>query len=144
MQVGNVLHATGWKCRMQKIAKKSPSAHHRTTLFGYIFATKARIDNRKKNLLRSNISSRCPYNMVNFGLLTAEIRWRVWQGCSLGLDVSVSRRSRDVVSKRLGLVSVSRKHGKVSILSRTENQMSRSRLGLVETWEGLGLDLVSD
>ena len=40
-----------------------------------------------------------------------------WQGCSLGLDVSVSRQSRDVVSKRLGLV---------------------------ETWEGLGLDLVSD
>ena len=39
------------------------------------------------------------------------------QGCSLGLDVSVSRRSRDVVSKRLGLV---------------------------QTWEGLGLDLVSD
>ena len=36
---------------------------------------------------------------------------------SFGLDVSVSRRSRDVVSKRLGLV---------------------------ETWEGLGLDLVSD
>jgi len=40
--------------------KKSPSAHHRTTLLGYIFATKARIDNRKKNLLSSNISSRCP------------------------------------------------------------------------------------
>ena len=68
------------------------------------------------------------------------------QGCSLGLDVSVSRRSRDVVSKRLGLVSVSWKSGKVSvsISSRTENQMSRSRLGLVEKWEGLGLDLVSD
>jgi len=31
-----------------KIAKKSPSAHHRTTLSGYIFTTKARIDNRKK------------------------------------------------------------------------------------------------
>jgi len=28
--------------------KKSPSAHHRTTLSGYIFATKALIDNRKK------------------------------------------------------------------------------------------------
>jgi len=28
--------------------KKSPSAHHRTTLSGYIFTTKARIDNRKK------------------------------------------------------------------------------------------------
>jgi len=31
-----------------KIAKKSPSAHHRTTLSGYIFATKALVDNRKK------------------------------------------------------------------------------------------------
>ena len=28
--------------------QKSPSGHHRTTLSGYIFATKARIDNRKK------------------------------------------------------------------------------------------------
>jgi len=28
--------------------KKSPSAHHRTTLSGYIFPTKARIDNQKK------------------------------------------------------------------------------------------------
>jgi len=33
---------------MQNIAKNSPSAHHRTTLSGYVFATKARIDNRKK------------------------------------------------------------------------------------------------
>ena len=31
-----------------------------------------------KNLLNSNISSTCPYNMVNFGPLTAEIGWRVW------------------------------------------------------------------
>ena len=38
------------------------------------------------------------------------------QGCSLGLDVSVSRRSRDVVSKRLGLVSVS--HHRVSFTSQ--------------------------
>ena len=51
--------------------KKSPSGHHRTTLFGYIFATKACIDNRKKNLLSSNISSRCPHNMVNLGPQTA-------------------------------------------------------------------------
>jgi len=44
-------------------AKKSPKSlagHHRTTLLGYIFATKARIDNRKKNLLSSNMSSKCP------------------------------------------------------------------------------------
>jgi len=31
-----------------KSRKKSPSGPHRTTLSGYIFATKARIDNRKK------------------------------------------------------------------------------------------------
>ena len=41
----------------------------------------------------------------------------IGQECSLGLDVSVSRRSQDVASKRLGLV---------------------------EMWEGLGLDLVAD
>jgi len=56
----------------KKIAKKSPCAHHRTILSGYIFATKAHIDNWEK-LLSSNISSRCPHNMVNFGLLAAEI-----------------------------------------------------------------------
>jgi len=58
---------------MQKSRQKSPSAHHRTTLSGYIFATKARIDNQKENLLSSNISSTCPHNMVNFSLLAAEI-----------------------------------------------------------------------
>jgi len=31
-----------------------------------------------RNLLNSNISPTCPYNMVNFGTLTAEICWRVW------------------------------------------------------------------
>jgi len=36
------------KCRSQKIAKNSPSGHHRATLLGYIFRTKALIDNRKK------------------------------------------------------------------------------------------------
>ena len=56
--------------------KKSPSGHHRTTLSGYIFATKACIDNRK-NLLNSNISSTCPHIMANFGPLAAEICWRV-------------------------------------------------------------------
>jgi len=57
--------------------KKSSFWHHRTTLSGYIFGTKACIDNRK-NLLNINTSSTCPGNMVNFGLLTAEICWRVW------------------------------------------------------------------
>jgi len=56
----------------KKIAKNSPSAYHHTTLLGYVLATKAHIDNRK-NFLSSNISSRCPHNMVNFGPLAAEI-----------------------------------------------------------------------
>jgi len=52
--------------------------HHRTTLSGYISATKARINNQKKDLLSSNISPTCPYNMVNFGPLAAEIVSLVW------------------------------------------------------------------
>jgi len=76
MHVWNVLHADRWN-RLQdiKITQKSPSAHHRTTLSGYIFATKA-IDNRKK--LLNNISSTSSHNMVNFGPLTAEIGSWVW------------------------------------------------------------------
>ena len=48
MQVLNLLYAARWKHRMQKSRQKSPSRHHRTNLSGYIFATKAHIDNRKK------------------------------------------------------------------------------------------------
>ena len=77
MYVWNVPQAARWKYRTQKLRQKSPSAHHRTTLSGYIFATKACIDNRKK-LLNANTPFKCPHNMVNFGQLTAEIRWRVW------------------------------------------------------------------
>jgi len=78
MQVWNVLQAARWKYRTQKWCKKLPSEHHRTTLSGYIFATKARIDNWKKNLLNHNVSPTCPHNMVNFGLLAADICWHVW------------------------------------------------------------------
>ena len=56
MQVWNLLLAARWKYRTQKIAKNTSSGHHRTTLSGCIFATKACIDNRQ-NLLNSNISS---------------------------------------------------------------------------------------
>ena len=54
--------------------------HHRTSLSGYFFATKACIDNRKKNLLNSNISTICLHSMVNFDPhpLTAEICLRTW------------------------------------------------------------------
>jgi len=69
-----------WLAEIQdaKIAKNSPHGHHRTILSGYIFATKAHIDNRKKNLLDSNISSTCPHNMANFGPLAPEIISLVW------------------------------------------------------------------
>jgi len=66
------------KYRTQKIAKNSPSGHHCSTLLGHIFVTKARINNRKTNLLNSHILPTCPHNMVNFGPLAAVIRWRVW------------------------------------------------------------------
>jgi len=62
---------------MQKIAKKSPSGHHPTTLLGYIFAIKARIGNRKK-IVKHHYLPICPHNMVNFGPLTAEIDPVVW------------------------------------------------------------------
>jgi len=55
---------------MQKITKNSPSGHHRTTLSGYVFTTKACIN-------ISNIPPR-PDNMANFGLLAAEIVSLVW------------------------------------------------------------------
>jgi len=54
MQVWNVLHVVRWKYRTQGIAKNSPSGLHHTTLLG------------------------CPYNMVNFGPLAAEVVSLVW------------------------------------------------------------------
>jgi len=60
----------------KKIVKNLPSGHHRTNLSGYIFTPKARIDNGK-NLLSSNMSSRCPHNMVYLGP-AAEIGLPVW------------------------------------------------------------------
>jgi len=52
-----------WRTRLAENTgcKKLPSGLHRTTLSGYIFATKIRIDNRKKKTLSSNISSTCPH-----------------------------------------------------------------------------------
>jgi len=47
-----MLQGTCWKYRMQKVVKKSQFGHHRTTLSGYIFATKSRIDNWKKKLVK--------------------------------------------------------------------------------------------
>jgi len=56
----------------QESRQKSPSGHHRTTLSGYFFATKAHIDNRKK-LVKQRYVLHMSHNMVNFGPLAAEI-----------------------------------------------------------------------
>jgi len=65
--------------RTQKITKNLPSLHHCTILSpGYFFATKVRIDDRKKSLLNSNTSRTCPHNMVNFGPVAAETSSLVW------------------------------------------------------------------
>ena len=59
------------------MAKKSPSGHHRTTLSGYIFAPKARIDNQKKSVKQQFLSHTSSEYGVQVGLLAAEICWRV-------------------------------------------------------------------
>jgi len=43
-----VLHVARWKMRDPKNRPKFPSGDHRTNLSGYIFATNALVDNRKK------------------------------------------------------------------------------------------------
>ena len=53
----------------QKVAICAPSYN----FVALYLATKACIDNRKKNLLSSNTFFTCSGNMVNFGPLTAEI-----------------------------------------------------------------------
>ena len=71
------MHAARWKYRTQKIAKKSPSAHHRTTLSA-ISSKLRHLSTIGKTLLCNDISSRCTHNMVNFSLLAAEIGPVVW------------------------------------------------------------------
>jgi len=59
MHVWNTLHMARCKYRTQESRQKSPSAHHRTTLSGYIFATKTRIDNRKKIVKQQYVLHMC-------------------------------------------------------------------------------------
>jgi len=79
MQVWNALHAACWKYKTQKVAKKLPSGHHCTNLLGYIFATKACIDNpKKKLLLKQQYLLHMSSQYGKLGQLAAEICWRVW------------------------------------------------------------------
>jgi len=64
-------------------AKKSPKIknHHLGTIAQLCRAILSQLRHEstiEKNLLSSNISSRCPHNVVNFDPLTAEIGSGVW------------------------------------------------------------------
>jgi len=71
-----VLNAARWKCRMQKVAKNLPSVHHRTTLSGHIFATKARIHNRK-TLVKQQYLLHMSAQYGELWPTNGEICWRV-------------------------------------------------------------------
>jgi len=58
--------------------KKSPKSRHLGTIAQLCRAISSQLRQSEKNLLSSHISSRCPHNMVNFGLLAAEIDPVVW------------------------------------------------------------------
>ena len=74
MQVWNVLLAARCKYRTQK------SRHLDTTaqLLRAISSQLRHVSTIGKNLLSSNTSSTCPYNVVNFGPVAAEILSLVW------------------------------------------------------------------
>jgi len=59
----------------KKIAKNSPSAHHRTICRAVYSPLRHALIGKKTRL--TAISPTCPHNMVNFGPLAAEICWRV-------------------------------------------------------------------
>jgi len=77
MQVWNVLHAARWKYRTQKWCKNRHLCTI-TQLCRAISLQLRHVSTIGKNLLSSNISPTCLYNMVNFGPLAAEIVSLVW------------------------------------------------------------------
>ena len=59
-----------------KIAKKSPSGHHRTNLSGYIFA--GTYQQSEKKLVKQQRLPHMSLQYGELGPLAAEICWRVW------------------------------------------------------------------
>ena len=72
----NVLRVTRWKYRTQKLAK----SRHLGTIAQFCLAISSQLRHvstiRKQKLLNSNVFPTWLHNMVNFGLLAAEICWR--------------------------------------------------------------------
>jgi len=72
-----MLHAARCKYRTQNYAKIAICAPSHDFCRA-VFALLRHVSTIIKNWLNSNTLSICPHNMVNFGLLAAEIGWRVW------------------------------------------------------------------
>jgi len=73
---------TGLKCAAcgSRIIQDAKNRHLGTIaqLCRAIFSQLSHVSTIGKNLLNSNVSPACPYNMMNFGPLVAEICWRLW------------------------------------------------------------------
>jgi len=76
-----------------KITKKSPSAHHRTTLLGYIFATKIYIDSQKKSFKQQYLL----HMLLQYGELRPTNGW--------DLLASLGHPSKFQLLSRLGFVT---------------------------------------
>ena len=76
MQVWNVQHAARWKY----VTQKAPKIGNLDTIaqLRWAISSQPRHISTFGKMLNSNISSTCPHNMVNFGLLMAEIGLAVW------------------------------------------------------------------
>ena len=74
MHVSNLLHMARCIHRTQKIRHFGTIAQ----FVGLYVRNEGMYRQPEKNLLNTNTSSTRPDNMVNFGLLMAEICWRVW------------------------------------------------------------------
>ena len=62
----------------RKSRQNSPSAHHRTTFSGYVFAMKACMYRQLEKPVKQQYLLHMFHNMMNFGPLVSEISWRVW------------------------------------------------------------------
>jgi len=72
-------------CCTRKIAKNSPSEHHRTSLSGCIFATKACFDNRKK-LVKQQYLLHMSAQYANLDPVAAEIGLGIWAPQQISTD----------------------------------------------------------
>jgi len=82
-------------CTRLSDAKKSPKIHRLRTIAQLCRALSSQLRHLStigKKVLNNNTSPRCPYNMVNFGPLAAEIGTLVWAPQLISTDFASWRR----------------------------------------------------